>query len=208
MSQELVDGFNMVPPQVSCHTQEVVQGLQPGETAQGLHQLEQDGTAQGPSHDGRPSDYTTVKKSRWGPPMTASNVLSTTTMASNDLSTTNTALDVSSVTAVSSEPVLAGTDLAGTDLAGSVADLAGPDSGQVQVPIWQVPIWQVPIWQVPPGPSIVKPKKGAKGHIPYLFLFFSITAAINCSSLWRRFARSTTVYSNAHYKDRHASVTL
>ena len=96
---------------------------------------------------------------------------------------TNTALDVSSVTAVSSEPVLAGTDLAGTDLAGSVADLAGPDSGQVQVPIWQVPIWQVPIWQVPPGPSIVKPKKGAKGHIPYLFLFFLITAAINCSSL-------------------------
>ena len=110
-----------------------------------LHQLGKDGTAQGPSHDGRPSDYTTVKKSRWGPPMTASNVLSTTTMASNDLSTTNTALDVSSVTAVSSEPVLAGTDLAGTDLAGSVADLAGPDSGQVQVPIWQVPIWQVPI---------------------------------------------------------------
>ena len=104
-------------------------------------------------------------------------------MASNDLSTTNTALDVSSVMAVSSEPVLAGTNLAGADLAGLGADLAGPDSGQVQVPIWQVPIWQVPIWQVPPGPSIVKPKKGAKGHIPYLFLFFSITAAINCSSL-------------------------
>ena len=155
VSQELVDGFNMVPPQVSCHTQEVVQGLQPGETAQGLHQLEQDGTAQGPSHDGRPSDYTTVKKSRWGPPMTASNVLSTTTMASNDLSTTNTALDVSSV---SSEPVLAGTNLAGTDLAGSGADsyifkflTEDPRSKEYQVQVTTLFDVKVP----PPSPDII-----------------------------------------------------
>ena len=161
MSQELFDGFNMVPPQVSCHTQEVVQGLQPGETAQGLHQLEQDGTAQGPSHDGRPSDYTTVKKSRWAPPlslMKGSIVLSTTTMASNDLSTTNTALDVSSVTAVSSEPVLAGTNLAGTDLAGSGADsyifkflTEDPRSKEYQVQVTTLIDIKVP----PPSPDII-----------------------------------------------------
>ena len=138
--------------------QEVVQGLQPGETAQGLHQL---GTAQGPSHDGRPSDYTTVKKSRWGPRlslMQGSNVLSTTTMASNDLSTTNTALDVSSVTAVSSEPVLAGTNLAGTDLAGSGADsyifkflTEDPRSKEYQVQVATLFDVKVP----PPSPDII-----------------------------------------------------
>ena len=112
----------MVPPQVSCHTQEVVQGLQPGETAQGLHQLEQDGTAQGPSHDGRPSDYTTVKKSRWGPRlslMQGSNVLSTTTMASRTIYL----LQIRHLTFRPLRPFR-------------------------QNLFWQVPIWQVPIWQV------------------------------------------------------------
>ena len=79
-------------------------------------------------------------------------------MASNDLSTTNTALDVSSVTAVSSEPVLAGTNLAGTDLAGSGADsyifkflTEDPRSKEYQVQVATLFDVKVP----PPSPDII-----------------------------------------------------